>query len=493
MQRAFAADEISGTRLRARYWLVEGDGGQRVPQISGLDAVWFDTKLGTPCVWRPAGASSPDASYVCFPYSAYGVQPNVFTDAQCTMPARLATSYFFRWVANEGGPGVSPMSNTTPFNPPWGSNELDRQTSCADKGYAADGDGIVELGAPVTTPFYSGLNGCTPVTPQPGEIVRSVGRKVASSELATARVVRDDTGHRLSALQLVSDDGARQRIGWYDNVLGAACKVGVAADGKRRCLLEVVQAPDAFYFFADASGGPLAFVSADTNPYKPGDYVRTVGEPLACGQTRTTLFRIGAAYDGDIYTPGSSTPLPADVKPAGIYLHVTEVPAESMDLFEPKTLGGRLQHTVFVDAEGAMDAFPFGASAFGGAIARFTEELIDSTLQQPCRFQHLADGSIRCVPAWSEQAAGLNCTRNVVVNLQPFTKCLGDPVPKFTAVWKGDACAGGYAFSALGQVIAPGGGAVGQCLVGGSDGTLFYEIGAASPPTTFAAATLMTE
>jgi hypothetical protein len=492
VQRAFPADEISGTRTRARYWLVED--GQRVPQVSGLDApVWFDTKLGTPCVWRPLEGPSTAESWVCAPYAAYGVLEKFFTDAECKVPAQAARSYFYEWVTKEAGPPSAPSSNTPSFSQPWGSNELDRQVSCADKTFARDADGWVELGTPLAaTTLYDGSAGCKAITLAPGEVLRSIVHKLERSELATAHVGRVDTGHRLSTHQLVSDDGARQRIGWYDNVLGVACTVGVAADGKRRCLPEGDDMGNGgFGFFVDAAGGPLA-LAGDPNPYQPGSYRRLVGPALACGQTRTSVYRIGTTYEGDVYVPGNPTPLTADIKPAGTWLHVTEVPAESMDLFEPKTLGGRLQHSALVDAEGALDVFPFGATPFGGTIARFTEGLIDSTLEQPCRFQHLADGSNRCVPAWSEQEQGLNCTRNIVVNVHPYTQCLGDPAATFTAVWKGDACAGGYQVSALGKLITPSG-AVGQCSVLDRDGFSYYEIGAVPPPGTFAGATVMTE
>jgi hypothetical protein len=487
--RAFPADEISGTRVRARYWQVED--GQRVPQVWGPGApMWFDTQLGTPCVWLQP---SSDAAYVCAPYTAYSVQPDLFADAECKVPVRVARSSFYEWAANEAAPPPSATEAFVPIGQPWGSNELHRQVACADKAYGQDGEDVVELGAPLAaTALYDRRLGCKAVALAPGEVVRSIGRKLAASEFATARVERDDTGHRLSTRQLVSDDGARQRIGWYDNVLGVPCTVGIAADGKQRCVPEgAVDSTALFLFFTDADGSPL-LLTADPNTYAPGAYLRIAGDLLACGQTRTKVYRVGATYGGDIYTGAGSTVIPPDIKPAGTYLYVTEVAAESMDAFEPKTLGGRLQLTALVDAEGALDVFPFGATQFGGTVDRFTETLTDSSLQQPCRFQHLADGSIRCLPTWSVQIAGLNCTRNVVASLKPHTMCAGDPAAKFTAVWLGDACSGGYELSGFGPMIMPGGAAVGQCTVGGSDLT-FYEIGAVAPPTTFAAATLTNE
>jgi hypothetical protein len=487
VRRAFPADEISGTRLRAQYWQIED--GQRVPQVSGIATpVWFDTKLGTPCVWRP----STDTTYVCAPSSPYVFQRDLYADAECKTPAGAARSYFYEWAASEAAPPPSVISGSLPFGPPQGSNELDRETSCADKGYGWDGEDVLELGAPLAaTTFYDAVRGCKAVPLAPGEVARSMGRKLAPSELATAHVERDDTGHRLSTRQLVSDDGARQRIGWYDNVLGAACTVGVAADGKPRCLPDGPDAGQTLFFFSDAAGSPLGLVSVDPNPYEPGSYIRAAGEAFACGQTRLKVYRVGATYDGDIYTPGDPTPIPANAKPAGIYVHVTEIAAKSMDAFLPRTVGGRLQITALVDAEGALDVFPFGANPFGGTVARFAEDLTDSSLQQPCKLQHLPDGSIRCLPAWSRQVAGLNCTRNVVMSVQPFTMCAGDPVATFTAAWRGDACTGGYELSGFGKMIVPNSGAVGDCTVGGGpDRTTFYEIGAAAPPATFAAATL---
>lgn len=491
--RAFPADEINGTRLRARYWQTED--GQRFPQASGGDTpVWFDTKLGTPCVWQPSPDPATGTSHACWPYNAYGVQPDLFADAECKIPVRVARSNFYTWAANEAAV-PSATSGQLPFGPPWGSNELQRETSCAEKAYGADGDDVVELGAPLAAATYYALRGdCTAIALAPGEVVRSVGRKLALSELATARVERDDTGHRLSTRQLVSADGARQRIGWYDNALGLACTVGVAADGKRRCLPEDAHGGQAsFIYFTDAAGGQLALITAETNPYEPGSTFRTSGETLACGQTRSKVYRVGATYSGEIHAPGDPTPLPKDLVPAGIYVHVTEIAAESMDAFEPRTLGGRLQITALVDAEGALDVFPFGATPFGGTLARFAENLTDSSLLQPCRFQHLKDGSIRCLPTWSAQIAGLNCTRNVVVNMRPFTMCPGDPASTFTAVWRGDACTGGYEVSSLGKMIVPNSGAVGDCNVFGGDGTTYYEIGPATPPVTFAAGTITTD
>jgi hypothetical protein len=480
--RAFPADEISGTRLRAQYWLV--DDGHRVPQVDRAgQVVWFDTKLGVPCVWT---RSPTGASYVCTPATSFRV-PNAnrvfFLDAACKEPARIARSTYF---AQRVGPPLLPDSDPTPYD------EVGRETACVDKAYGWDGNDLLELGDRLTVnQIYDAQQGCVAFSLPPDEIVRAVTRTVATgSELAIGHVERFDTGHRLSAVQIVSDDGARQRIGWYDNALGVACGVGVAADGKERCLPEA--ADEGGFFFVDATGAPLALVPSSGSHYEPGTFLKTVGPTLFCDQTKTQVFRVGAVYTGDIYVPGSAMPLDKDTVPPGIYLQVSEVAPEQMDGFEPKPLGGRLQVAALADAEGALEAFPFGGTHFTRSY-QFPETLTDTTLKQPCRFQPTSDGAIRCVPEWSAQTPGLNCSRNVVVHLQPLTMCADDPSATFTASWRGTACMGGWELSTYGAMITPNSGRVGDCTVGGDSMTSFYEIGTAAPASAFAAATLHTE
>jgi hypothetical protein len=215
------------------------------------------------------------------------------------------------------------------------------------------------------------------------------------------------------------------------------------------------------------------------------------GPQDSCGRAPTHFFRAGAAYSGDIFSGGA--PIDRSIFSGGLY-ELSEVAPETFDAFEPKMLGNRIQIAALEDADGALEAPPYGTSPLGSFLGRFPDGLTDTTLGQPCRIQQTSDGKVRCLPEWSQQIPGFQCSRNVVEHFKPLTTCADDVDTTFTAIWRGDACTGGYEFAPFGAPLTQGGGMVGACSASSGDPRVtFYEVGTPVPPTMFAAATLVTD
>ena len=467
---AFPPDQVSGTRLRARYWSAD-DGTRQVDAWSQI--FWFDNELGTPCTFLEGTLAA--GTFSCEPAVILNVAEQQFVDDACQDPQRVATS---------DSVGPLPQSSFMQFT---------RDADCGVRKYAADHGVIYELGARLAvTQLFDAVNGCVPNPLPAGTVAYAVGGKLDPSDRVKAHLERVDTGHRLSTIQLVADDGARQRTGWYDNTLATECQVGVAVDGKPRCLPTSV-APSlssGIDTFADAACTTRVAVVAppETPDQPPGAFAKEPGGALDCGLMTSRYERIGKRYTGDLYigNAASCTKLDAGLILGGAF-YLEEVPPEAMDAFEDVVVGtGRLQIKVRKDPQGAVDAFPFGPSLSG----RDLDALMDSQTHQLCRFEATSDGLAHCLPALSPQMQGLNCDRKVVVATKP--PC-GQPEPLNTTVWRGDECTGGFDVSAFGAAIMPNSGRVGDCYVVPTPDVTFYEIGAALPPSTFVAAKLVVE
>jgi hypothetical protein len=468
----FPPDQVSGTRFRARYWQLARD-VRIADSLSG--AVWFDTQLQNPCVWVPRGTE-----YRCELLGAFRLA-RLYSDSACTGANRVAEAVSLEPAISADGALPTPLS--TPSL---------RDASCADKAYGQDGSGWFELGGQVpATSLYDGGAGCVPATLSSNAIVRGVGRKLSNEELGVARVERVDIGHRLGPVQIVAEDGARQRIAWHDGSLDADCAVGLAADGEMRCLPSTQAKSDGQWFTDSACKNGVVTLTGENATGAPPPFATVTEVSYDCAPDPTRVFRTGALVTGPLYfgLNGICTEVPAGMAEPATYA-LTEVLPEDMVAFERRTIGDRLQVNVLVSAEGALDAYPFSAAFTSPSDLGFEQGLTDTQLGQRCRLL-ATDGETRCLPEWSPQFPGMSCTRNVVGQVQFASACPQPPAPTFTAIWQGDSCQGGYAFAALGAHIQPNSGRVGDCLVGGSSS--FFEVGAAVPLSTFQAVQLVTE
>ncbi len=152
----------------------------------------------------------------------------------------------------------------------------------------------------------------------------------------------ETSGSRLKAryttTTITGSDGSKQTTrnfaGWFDSQRNEPCSVGVAADGKRRCLPSAISMGG---FFADAAcTTPLAQTfRAVTNPACGGasanapKYASKASfDPNGCAVTQ--LMTLGAKHGGQVYQGSPAFCSPANTGDLyDFYLVGAEVPASS--------------------------------------------------------------------------------------------------------------------------------------------------------------------
>ena len=486
---SFPAAAVSGTRLRLYTW-VTADGMRRPDTIDGTarGQIWYDTQLETLCTFAPVD----DVGLACVPLQTYGDPGNIFfnlalafLDAGC-QGERVAAEPPFCTLAScsEAACGAKRYATLVHEGAPSGAT--------IDSGSGNDNAGLdlFELGPPLgATPVFTraageGATCAPPAADSPNHYYR-LGRRLAASELVRGHVETVSTGHRISFVSIIADDGARQRIGWHDTALDADCSIGLARDGQPRCL---PNAPSVTAFpevFADAdchtpvffSPGGEAFVTTLSGDFglEPGGYYRAGAEPKQLfSDTGTGCVSLGAGVPG-------------------LLTLSDEIPPGAFDAFAETTIAtARFEMVVHVDRDGAIEPFPISRDGW--------PPLTDTKTHERCDLARAADGKTRCLPGspsvrYTSPACGATPGAGIV-------SVLGDP-PPYASTWSGDACTGGLALSLVGKSI-PATGAVWDTTSYGDfcvanplaldDPSLeFYAVGAAEPSSNFEQAAPITE
>jgi hypothetical protein len=483
-------------RLRERT-RVAADGMQLLDTAgTGRGQIWFDTQLDAPCIFEGAN----DKALVCVPVSAFG-------DPEDTTNVSDAIKLAFVDAGCQGERVVAgPNGEQGP------ASAVHREAACGETRYATlvhegapvgasfdeDGSGnddtgtdLYELGEPVgATPIFvrppgADASACAPPAADAPNHFYRLGRRIGPGELVAGHVETVATGHRMAYQSIVADDGARQRIGWYDTALDTACSIGLARDGQHRCLPPATSVSFLPGLFADAgchtplviwsSGDPAIFLT-DTDGeggLEPGAYYH-IGEPPK-----------------QVFTDDGSACVAIDVGAPTLFRTLSdEVPPPAFDAFAETTVStGRLDMTVHTDGDGATDPFP--------------TTLTDPTTHEPCDFEPAADGKTRCLP-W---AGGVLYTSPSCASAPGAggvtTSLVAGPPPTHAGAWSGDVCTGGFALSSVGQPVGSPGGDLWVtnpygdfCVANPSlrdDTSLrFFAVGPPAPPASFEEATLST-
>jgi hypothetical protein len=347
-------DFVSGSRLRARYDVVDG--------VVEVLAGWHDVILDADCAFEDQDGAhvGPGGTSYCVPDGVARHRQDVgpYLDKACTMPVAakpMAGPATYAMVEPNDACATAPEVHRA--LPP-----MTRRTFARDGGGACVASGSASVQA---------LGELAPAD--------TFVRAVEDVELRPARI-----GVRV----LVGSDGSRHTIGGYDVVRGEAARVGATPDGTRRWL----PARPAFV----GAGEPL-FVDASCTVQAASKIGRTATCPLTavialeglCGTGK--LFALGEAL-GSVFRLDAKGACVAG--PAGSVLaYRLGAPIDD----------GSYEPVVATDV-GTSRVRRRGQGALGDTPVTWTD-LIDAATSEPCAVYPIADGSLRCLPAASAGVA----------------------------------------------------------------------------------------
>lgn len=347
-------DFVSGSRLRARYDVVDG----LVEVLAG----WHDVVLDADCAFEDQDGAhvGPGGASYCVPDGVARHRQDVgpYLDKACTMPAAATPTA-----------GAATYAMIEPNDACTTAPEVHRALApMTRRTFARDGSGgCVSAGSA----SVQALGDLAPAD--------TFVRAVEEIELRPGRI-----GVRV----LVGSDGSRHTIGGYDLVRGEAARVGATPDGTRRWL----PARPAFV----GAGEPL-FADASCMVQVASKIGRTATCPLTavialeglCGTGK--LFALGAEL-GSVYRLDAKNACVAGAAGSVLAYRLGAPIADAS--YEP----------VVATDVGTSRVRRRGAGAIGGTPVTWTD-LIDGVTTEPCAVYPIADGSLRCLPAASAGVA----------------------------------------------------------------------------------------
>lgn len=434
----FPPDYASGSRLRAMFWVAADQTRQFVS--------WYDRKLDTPCLFVPAFGEITR----CLPTTPVVVDSDsTFADSACSQPLAQTSSEF----------------------------------SCLPHKYVRSwsDNAFYETGAPrPLTVAYKRAASCTPTPVEPHRVYYALGRKLDASELVAVHLQNIATGHRLNALSWVADDGATQRLGWYDTRLKTRCALARAADATVRCLPRAVGSNP--YLFSD----PRCTVSAVASvplPDVDAVYVESQDEGT-CETERSHVYSVGKQLTGPLFELANGSCVESTQQSdATFYASGSELDPQTFDEFDQTRLGtGRLRLAAEQDAEGALELPPPSRG------------ITDTVLGTACAFGQTADGRGHCVPLGMQRVfSDASCSQPLGVD---GGQACGVPFPQYVQWQVGDACAG-LALAKLGVSSARPSAAFAisgvECKPTPASTAALFTVGAQVDPSTLASAQIITE
>jgi hypothetical protein len=345
----------SGSRIKAGRWQTEEG------VASGF--FWWDSQLGTECVWLPAA----EGGYRCLPEPTLGYGPTLFSDPDCTHAVIIP-------------PASDPLSCEAPHPPRY------NRTLVPDTCPPAFMTGALgTLGKPMTTYFSRDAAGaCTPSNYIPDQPSYDFPDPLPAEMLATGTMRIGPAVGRLVPVFIHGDDGAEGFVSWHDVQGGFDCQIGTASDGQLRCLPVVLgqygTGREDLRPYADPACKVAAAVGTHSSCALEGGFLSGPVQ-IRCG-SGTTINRPGNRLPS-YYTKGTDG---CSRRDASHVLDRFEVGAVvPPDTFEPATRallpGGRLRALTYTGPSGTM----------------FADTFWDTKLGTRCRRMTASDGTARCV------------------------------------------------------------------------------------------------
>lgn len=372
-------DFVSGTRLRARYHLVEG--------ALQVFITFHDVVLDVDCAYEDESGAhvGPLATSYCFPagMARHREGTGPFVDGACAVrgafpPSTGAASYVIAEPRDACATAPLVFAALAP------RSEL--------------------------TFFKDQAGACSRGQRVP---VQRLGERLAPETFVRAVEQTEPRSGRMQARLLVGEDGSRRVVGGFDRDRGEASRVGTAEDGVRRW----VPARTAF-----VGGGDLLFDDAACTVPVASKIGRTATCPLSAA-----LVLEGNCGAGRYHALGDRVALPLHRDDA-----CTNTPA-------PDVLAFRLGPAIAASSFAPALSFAIGTSRVrrraigeGGDRAVTWGELIDSETNEACEVLETAGGALRCLPAAAESVsffADEACSRPAFARVE--TGCEVGAAPRF--------------------------------------------------------------
>lgn len=374
-------DFASGTRLRARYHVIEG---------FQVFITFHDAQLDLDCAYEDGRGPhvGPGAASYCFPddLARHREPRGPFVDRLCTVPV-----------------GYAPASGTAAR-----LLLVEPRDACTT--------------APVMYDALPPRTELTFLTDDAGECVRSdrvsvhrFGNRLPPETFVRAVEQLEPRRGRMDVRVLVGDDGSRRVVGGFDRERSEATRVGLTEDGASRW----VPTRSAFI-----GAGEVLYDDAKCAVPVASKIGRTATCPLSavlvlegsCGGGRYLALgdRVATTFRRDDTNACSQTAAP-DVSAYRVgdpIAPTSYAPAISFEIGTP-----RIRRR---------------AAGAGGDRAITWGALIDATTNEPCEVSTTADGSLRCLPSFAESLTFFSdnaCTLPAFAHA--LTGCESGPAPVF--------------------------------------------------------------
>lgn len=349
-----APDFASGTRLRARYHVVDG--------LFKVFTTFHDHVLDLDCAYEDEGGAhvGPMASSYCFPtgMARHREGTGPFVDNACSVAA-----------------GFPPLTGTATHV------LVEPRDACATAPVVH-----AALAPRTELTFQRDATGAC----QRGQRVRVQRfgeRRPAEAFVRAVEQVEARPG-RMDARVLVGDDGSRRVVGGFDRERMEATRVGMTEDGARRW----VPVRTAF-----VGGGELLFDDAACSVPVASKIARTATCPLSAA-----LVLEGNCGGGRYLTLGEHV--------ASLF-HRDDMNACAATAASD-VVAFQLGRPIAPSSYAPVASFEIGTArvrrrglGVSGDQAVTWGELIDATTSEACEVFETADGSLRCLPAYAESVA----------------------------------------------------------------------------------------
>jgi hypothetical protein len=319
-----------------------------------------DTTLHFDCLWQVA----TDGKLRCLPPAHQGAI--AYADPQCSKTVLVTT-------VSRCNPAADAAAYGTLFN----FNTCPASRSVWRRGEAIAGALYVRDAA----------NACVVATPPRADQKAWAIDPVEIVSLVAATATAMGTGP-IVPVMLEAEDGARQFFGWRSDAAQADCNVGVAADGKARCLPTPIAVVGTYW--TDASCTQPAARTQKSTCTGEGQYVANVANGVC--PSGTSIFRAGAKQQNAYQRDATNTCSAAALSTSDIYPLGAEFLPEMMD---PATIGM---------LPGNQRLRPLTHSTAAGTVVR--EQFWDAKMRTVCSPTAGTNGRIYCLPKVTEPARG---------------------------------------------------------------------------------------